>query len=676
MSANLPPDNDQPEDGQPDQVTPQAPAAAPGGERTVMASPEALAAALRGQGGSVTPPVSSAPEPFAPESLPPSFTPPADPFASSYSQPPANQEPPATIIGMLPSNEDQLIGVQLNELFEVVRFIAQGGMGRVYEGRNIASGEQVAIKVILSQYAADNQFMALFRREASALEKIGHDALVKYRALAFDRGRGINYLVIEFVNGPSMAHMMTGVPGDPAMVRRVLRRLAQGLHAAHEAGVIHRDLSPDNVLLPGGNIDRAKIIDFGIAKDNNPGQKSVVGDAFAGKFGYAAPEVFGKYGRRVGAWTDIYSLGLVIAALARGVPVEMGVTIVDALEARDTVPDLSGVSADLLPIITKMLAPDPADRFQTMEEVAEAADPRGTLFTASPAPSPAPAPAAPAFVKADAAPATVDKPKGKLPIPALAAVAVVVIAGGAWLALSGPGKPAADPGAAPVEAADVAAAAPAAGPEAVTSAANWATSAPQVFAALGQLRCAEVRVDGLPQGGRVRLTGWRSSATPVPASAGGWQLDSSGVAAVAGPSVQACRVADSIRDAAASSPDSRLRMPGSQILSLASLPAGTGPGSILLDLKVTDRPAGNLWLASIDDRATTPDGLVVSADVDRNGIDVGGIEFDRKPGRYLVMLVSSPTALPDATAAGASPRMASICRGGACRLTSGWIEVR
>jgi serine/threonine-protein kinase len=669
MSTDLPPDNDPPEG--PDAVPPQPPA--PGGERTVIASPDVLAAALRAQEASQPPP-----NPQSPFSVPPE-PPAADPFASSFSQPPAYQPPPAfqpppppMFVGTGSGNQDQLIGVQLNDLFEVVRFIAEGGMGRVYEGRNIASGEQVAIKVILSQYAADDQFMALFRREASALEKIGHDALVKYRALAFDRGRGINYLAIEYVDGPSMANVLHGDPSDPALVRRVLRRMAQGLHAAHEAGVIHRDLSPDNVLLPGGNIDRCKIIDFGIAKDNNPGQKSVVGEAFAGKFGYAAPEVFGKYGRHIGAWTDIYSLGLVIAALARGTPVEMGITIVDALEARDSVPDLTGVSADLQPIIAKMLAPDPADRFQTMEEVADAADPRGTMFMANAAQTPA----APAFVKADNA-AAVDtgKPKGKLPVAALAGVAAVVITGGAFFALSGSDDPAA-PAAAPVEVAETAVPAPAAGADPVASAADWATSAPQVFAALNQLRCADVRVDGVPSGGRVRLTGWRSATTPMPTSVAGWQLEGSGVAPVSAPSAQACRVADSIRDATGSSPDTRFRMPGSQILNLSSLAGGSTPGFVQVDLDVTDRPAGRLLMSSIDDRATTTEGLVVSGDLDRYGLDVGAIDFERKPGRYLLVLVAAPQSLPEVTATGAPPSLASACRNNACQLTSGWIEVR
>lgn len=642
--------------------TPEAPQTPPpaappaGGERTVIASAADVAAALA---GSTPPAPASSPAPSMP------------PLETAAFAPPPLPPPPPMFVSSGPGSADALVGVQLNDLFEVVRFIAEGGMGRVYEGRNMASGERVAIKVILSQYASDEQFMALFRREASSLEKIGHDALVKYRALAFDRAKNINYIAIEYVDGTSMAHVLLGQPADPAQVKRVLRRLAQGLHTAHELGVIHRDLSPDNVLLPGGNIERAKIIDFGIAKDNNPGEKSVVGDAFAGKFGYAAPEVFGKYGRKIGAWTDVYSLGLVIAAFARGTPVEMGITIVDALEARDSVPDLSDLSPDLQAIIGKMMAPDPANRFQTMEDVADACDPRGsTQFMAGGAT----APAAPAFVKADSAPAAAAPAKGKLPIPAIAAAAVVLLGGVGWLALK-PSAPAAAPDAPAVAEAAPADAGANTGVAAVASAADWATSAPRVFAALAQMRCSDVRIDGVPQGGRVRLAGWRADNAALPTNVAGWQLDGGGVASVAAPATATCRVVDSVRAAAAASPDSNFHVPGIQRLSLASVPRNSD-GTISLDMQVTGRPGGRVMLASIDDRAASDADRVVSGDLQEVGIDVAAIPFEAKPARYLLVLVAAPSTLPGATAQGAGRGMASACGGGACQLASGWVEVR
>src|SRR5205823_1442271 len=87
-----------------------------------------------------------------------------------------------------------------------------------------------------------------------------------------------------------------------------------------DRGIIHRDLSPDNIILPEGDVDRAKLIDFGIAKSANPGDATVIGSAFPGKFSYAAPEQVGLFGGQVDARSDIYSLGPVLAAAAPRAP--------------------------------------------------------------------------------------------------------------------------------------------------------------------------------------------------------------------------------------------------------------------------------------------------------------------------------------------------------------------
>ncbi|WP_197042285.1 hypothetical protein, partial [Sandarakinorhabdus oryzae] len=163
--------------------------------------------------------------------------------------------------------------------------------------------------------------------------------------------------------------------------------------------------------------------------------------------------------------------------------------------------------------------------------------------------------------------------------------------------------------------------------------------------------------------------------SPLPASAGGWQLDGSGVATVAAPAAGTCRVVDSLRAAAAASPDSNFHVPGIQRLSLASLPKAAD-GTIALDMQVTGRPAGRVMLASIDDRATSDADRVVSGDLQEAGIDVSAIPFEAKPARYLLVLVAAPSTLPAATAQGAGGGMASACGNRACQLTSGWIEVR
>ena len=87
--------------------------------------------------------------------------------------------------------------------------------------------------------------------------------------------------------------------------------------------MIHRDLSPDNVILPGGELAKAKIIDFGISKMADPEVKTIVGDDFAGKYSYVSPEQLGLYGGKVDPRSDIYSLGLVLAAAATGTPLDM-----------------------------------------------------------------------------------------------------------------------------------------------------------------------------------------------------------------------------------------------------------------------------------------------------------------------------------------------------------------
>jgi serine/threonine-protein kinase len=148
-----------------------------------------------------------------------------------------------------------------------------------------------------------------------------------------------------------------------------LRRLAAGLGAAHALGAVHRDMSPDNVILAGGDIHNAKIIDFGIAKDLDASSATIVGDGFAGKLNYVAPEQLGDFGREVGPWTDVYSLALVILAVAQGKNVDMSGSLVDAIDKRRRGPDLAAVPESLRPLLEAMLRPNPAERLRSMDDV-------------------------------------------------------------------------------------------------------------------------------------------------------------------------------------------------------------------------------------------------------------------------------------------------------------------
>jgi hypothetical protein len=175
---------------------------------------------------------------------------------------------------------------------------------------------------------------------------------------------------MEFVEGTSLSDFLRKGPIAVDQLRVLQKRLAAGLQAAHELGIIHRDVSPDNIILPGENLARAKIIDFGIARSTQ-GEGTVIGSGFAGKFSYVSPEQLGLFGGDVGPASDIYSLGLVLAEAALGKAIDMGHSHVDVIDKRRRVPDLSGVDAKVRPLLTAMLQPNPKDRPASMAEVAD-----------------------------------------------------------------------------------------------------------------------------------------------------------------------------------------------------------------------------------------------------------------------------------------------------------------
>lgn len=291
-------------------------------------------------------------------------------------QPEVSQPPPADGPALPPHRGRSGLpaGTLLNNIYEVRRFLARGGMGEVYEGVNVNTDERVAIKVMLPHLAADPKVQAMFRKEARILTELAHPALVRYRVLAHEPHLELFYIVTEFIDGRSLSDLLGKVRPSADELKALIRRLAEGLAVAHAMGATHRDISPDNVLLPLGRLDQAKIIDFGIARESSLAHHTVVGEGFAGKLGYVAPEQFGDFGRRIGPWTDIYSLGLVGVALASERAPDMGVTLVDAVDRRRQGIDLTALPVSLRPLFEKMLAPDPADRFQTMAEVIAAID--------------------------------------------------------------------------------------------------------------------------------------------------------------------------------------------------------------------------------------------------------------------------------------------------------------
>jgi hypothetical protein len=261
-------------------------------------------------------------------------------------------------------------GTRLNGIYEIDQAIGAGGMGEIYKGHNIQTGDLVAIKLMLPELAENGAAMALFRKEASALHSLHHEAIVRYYVFTVEPVLQRPYLAMEFVEGQSLSELLTRGPLTFEAMHALKQRLATGLQAAHERGVIHRDVSPDNIIIPGGDVSRAKIIDFGIARSTQMSDGTIIGGGFAGKYNYVSPEQLGLFGGNVTGKSDIYSLGLLLAEALTGQPIDMGGSQVDVIEKRRRVPDLGAIDLRVRPLIEQMLQPDPAKRPDSMADVA------------------------------------------------------------------------------------------------------------------------------------------------------------------------------------------------------------------------------------------------------------------------------------------------------------------
>jgi serine/threonine protein kinase len=262
------------------------------------------------------------------------------------------------------------VGTILNGIFEIDERLASGGMGEVYRGHNIATSDPVAIKVVLNELAKDETILALFYKEARILNTLHHPSIVRYGIFTIDPVSQRPYLVTEFIDGPSLAERLAQGPLTPAETKLLVGRVAGGLDAAHRAGVIHRDISPDNIILAGGDVEAPKIIDFGIARAKNVGTGTLLEGKFAGKYNFVSPEQLGLFGGNVTEASDVYSLGLLTVNALRGEPIDMNGTQFEIIEKRRSVPDLSGLDPEISDVVELMLQPNPADRTVTMADIA------------------------------------------------------------------------------------------------------------------------------------------------------------------------------------------------------------------------------------------------------------------------------------------------------------------
>lgn len=254
-------------------------------------------------------------------------------------------------------------GAVLANTYVLETLLGRSPMGEVYRARHVELGTRHVIKVIQPSLTTDPRLVASLVEEARKLRDVRHPAVVGYEGL-FRDDQGLRYLVLEFVEGFPLRALLAGRRLEPDEVLRLADRLADGLAAVHGRGIIHRDLSPDNIIVPDGEVGRAKLTEFGFAKSADAGDSTLIGVNFAARFAYASPEQLGLFGGRVDSRADLYSLGLVLgaAAIGFGNGLEMGSRFPAAIAARQKLPDLSPLPPTLRPIIAPLLQPRPEDR--------------------------------------------------------------------------------------------------------------------------------------------------------------------------------------------------------------------------------------------------------------------------------------------------------------------------
>jgi serine/threonine-protein kinase len=208
------------------------------------------------------------------------------------------------------------IGQVLAQRYRIQRLLGKGGMGAVYLADDEVLGELVALKVISSAFAADEaEMVARFRREAAAARKVSSPSVIRIHDLGEARP-GLLYLSMEYFQGRTLAEVIAQRGLVPLKdIVDMLGQIAEGLEAAHAAGVIHRDLKPSNVLV--GERGAIKIIDFGLATTAVAPGLTATG-AMLGTPHYMAPEQV--RGRSVDARTDVYALGALAYHLVTGRP--------------------------------------------------------------------------------------------------------------------------------------------------------------------------------------------------------------------------------------------------------------------------------------------------------------------------------------------------------------------
>ena len=270
---------------------------------------------------------------------------------------------------------DPLIGAVLAGSYQVVRLLGEGGMGRVYEARHTRlASKRFAVKLLHDELAYQTDILARFEREAQSAATIEHPNVVEVvNVCRLEDGRP--FIVTEFLEGEEMGALLDRVGKlAPESAIRITRQICRALMAAHQKGIVHRDMKPENVFLVGDlSAPRVKIIDFGISKQSDDSAKLTRTGMVMGTPAYMAPEQ--ARGEHVDHQADVYAVGGILYRCVTGhKPYEgedgaMVLTQVLTEEPRRPRAVDSSVPGELELVIERAMARDCANRLPTMADL-------------------------------------------------------------------------------------------------------------------------------------------------------------------------------------------------------------------------------------------------------------------------------------------------------------------
>jgi eukaryotic-like serine/threonine-protein kinase len=260
-----------------------------------------------------------------------------------------------------------MIGELIDGRYEVEDLVGTGGMSSVYRARDSVLGRRVALKILHEHFSRDDEYVERFRREARAIARLNHPNIVT----VIDRGEfeGRQFIVFEHVPGENLKdHVRRQGPLPVEEAVALTHQVARGLGFAHEHGIVHRDVKPQNVLLD--ETGSPKVTDFGIARSLDPKDGLTENGTVLGTSDYISPEQ--ASGRRVDERSDQYSLGVLLYELLTGeVPYPADSIMAAAMRhLHDPVPSARERRPDVPPevdaIIARAMAKDPRERFPSM----------------------------------------------------------------------------------------------------------------------------------------------------------------------------------------------------------------------------------------------------------------------------------------------------------------------